>query len=336
MRYYSFDKVLSFNAVYNMIVGGRGIGKTFGAKKKAIADAIKNGDQFIYLRRYDKELKASVLTFFSDVEHMFPNYDLRVNGKVAEYAHVETRDDKKREWRRMGFFMHLSTAQNQKSVAFPKVKTIIFDEFIIEKGAVHYLPNEAAAFNNFYLTVDRYKDKTRVMFLANSVSMMNPYFIEYAIVPEAGRELMKFAGGFGVAHFPESEAFQSDVYETRFGKFIKESDYAEYAVGNAFADNHEGLLGAKNSRSKYSYSLETKTGTFSVWYSYMTDEYFIQEKRPKAELLFTMLADRMSADKQLMRYTDKPMQYLRAAFNKARVTFDSAKTRNSFTEIFKR
>ena len=33
--FYSFDKVYSYNAVYNFIPGGRGIGKTYGAKKKA-------------------------------------------------------------------------------------------------------------------------------------------------------------------------------------------------------------------------------------------------------------------------------------------------------------
>ena len=34
--YYSFDDILSRNGVFNFIIGGRGIGKTYGAKKIAI------------------------------------------------------------------------------------------------------------------------------------------------------------------------------------------------------------------------------------------------------------------------------------------------------------
>ena len=32
LDYYSFNKVLSRNAVYNFILGARGLGKTYGAK----------------------------------------------------------------------------------------------------------------------------------------------------------------------------------------------------------------------------------------------------------------------------------------------------------------
>lgn len=334
LDYYNYDKLMSYNGVYNFLVGGRGLGKTYGAKEKAIRAALKKGHQFIYLRRYKSELAASRSTFFADIEHEFPDYDFKVQGSLAVASKVESRQDKKREWITLGYFVALSTSQTQKSVAFPKVRTIIFDEFIIEKGNIRYLPDEATVFNNFYSTVDRYKDKTRVFLLANSVSIMNPYFIEYEIRPDETNEIVVKADGFIVCHFPEGEAFASSVYETKFGKFIKGTDYATYAVGNTFSDDHEALLADKDFRARYLFSLECRNGTFSVW-NYK-EGYHIQDKLPKSQVMFTLLPERMDENKVLMTFSDKPLGYLRTAFRQAKITFDKPSTRNTFAEVFKR
>lgn len=336
LNFYNYDKLYSFNAVYNFCVGGRGLGKTFGAKEKGIKAAIKKGDQFIYLRRYKEELKAAKATFFADIEYKFPDWEFKIIGNTAVVSHISSKGEVKRKWAVIGYFIALSQAQNQKSVSFPKVKLIIFDEFIIEKGAIHYLPNEDIVFNNFFSTVDRYKDKTKVLFLANSVSIMNPYFLAYEIVPDEENEFVVKYDGFVCAHFPNAEDFQSGVYETRFGRFIQGTEYAEYAVANTFTDNNDTLLKLKDGNARYIFTLECKTGMFSVWHNVRKDEYFIQEKLPKDQVIFTMLSERMDSHKVLMTFTDRPLAYLRSAFRGGRVVFDKPKTRNTFTEIFKR
>lgn len=338
LDYYSFDKLYSYNGVFNFCCGARGLGKTYGIKEKVIIQAIERGWQFIYLRRYKDELKKSKDTFFADIQHMFPNYDFRINGYQAEYATSEDRGQKKREWKIMGYFIPLSVAQSVKSVAFPLVRTIIFDEFIIEKGHTHYLPNEAAAFTNFFNTVDRYKDKTRVFFLANSVSIENPYFLEYDIRPDEmdkQRFIRKF-DNFIVCHFPDSAEFKKGVFQTRFGKFIQNTEYADYAVGNEFRDNHKKMLGFKPSNAKYDYSIETRSGTFSVWTDWSGPDYYIQEKLPKQETTYTTEIDRMEGGKIFMDKNDKMLQYLRTAFRQGKTYFDTPKSRNAFIQIFKR
>ena len=42
----------------------------------------------------------------------------------------------------MGYALALSTSNILKSTSFDGVTTIIFDEFIIDKGCYHYLQNE--------------------------------------------------------------------------------------------------------------------------------------------------------------------------------------------------
>lgn len=339
-KFYSFAKVLSYNAAYNFIVGGRGIGKTFGAKKKAISDFIRTGEQFIYLRRYREELTLSRLTFFADLEAegLFADWEFRANGKLAQMAPISTKDDKKRQWQTVGYFVSLSTAQSMKSVSFAKVTKILFDEFIIEKGYTRYIPDEHIAFNNFYSTVDRYKGKTRVFFLANSVSITNPYFISYQIDPVKADKngILKIGDGkFAICHFPDSKEFENEVYQTAFGKFIEGTDYAEYAVANQFSDNNDNLIGIKGTNAKYKYSIETQNGTFSVWHEVGTNFYYCQSGRPAKEIMFTLLLESMDNEKTLLRRDNKLLQLLRAAFTHGRMYFDKPATRNALLEVFK-
>lgn len=333
LKYYSFGPVLSRNGVYNFIVGARGLGKTYGAKKKAVKDFLARGDQFIYLRRYDTELRAARDTLFADLiaNNEFPDVAFRIKGNEGQIQR-----NKHSPWETCCFFVPLSKAQSKKSVSFPNVKTIIYDEFIIEKGSLHYLPNEAKAFNDFYSTVDRWQDKTRVLFLANSLTIMNPYFLEYDIRPKKDQEWITGYGGFVVAHFPNDAEFTSGVYKTRFGQFIKGTDYADYSVGSEFHDNTEQLIAKKTPEAKYMCSIETLAGTFSVWADVRQGYYYIQEKRPKEEWLWTMLPERMSEGKVYVTYTDRTIQRLRASFANGRIRFDTPQARNAFTGIFAR
>lgn len=338
--YYNYATLFSYNAVFNFLVGGRGLGKSYGAKKKAIKDGITKGEQFMYVRRfYDSEMKPARATFLNDIREEFPDHDLRINGDFCQYAPVETRDEKKRQWHTIGYFVALSKAQGLKSTPYPDVTLIIFDEFIIEDTSPNtYLTNEADGFMNLFMTVDRYQDKTRVLFLANSVSIANPYFQKYGIKPdESGNQLYTLSNGFILCHFPDAKEFSREVKLSRLGKFIDGTDYAEYAIGNKFSDNHNSLVREKGSKSKYRYTLETLQGTFSVWYDVYSSEFDIQEKRPAGnEQMRTLIPGNVEPGKLLLQYSDKVMQIIRTAHRQGRVFFDAPQTRNAFLEVFNR
>lgn len=342
LDYYNYDKIMSYNATFNFLCGARGLGKTFGAQLKVIAWAIKDGQQFIYLRRFKDELKSTRNTFFDAVSPMFPDWDFRVNGDQAEMSPTAMRDEKKRPWQVIGFFVALSQGQSKKGTPYPKVRTIIYDEFIIEKGLTHYLPNEAATFENFYMTVDRWQDRTKVFFLANAISVSNPYFLHYLIRPDQTQEfyaMRKLDDGthFIVCHFADSSKFKEGAYKTKFGQFIRGTAQAEFALDNKFADNHDKLVAGKPPQAQYRYTLETEQGTFSVWIDWEgAPDWYLQEKRPGLETIYTVIPNRMDTDRALLKYNDGLLQYLRAAFSSGNAYFDSQQTRNAFIEIYRR
>jgi len=360
--YYDFRKINSYTEAWiKIICGGRGLGKTYGAKQKGIKKALNSGtvmldnrlnagEQFMYVRRTLEELKAARLTFFADIGEEFPTHDFRTNGSTGEASArvIRKKDEsdaeyekrvKNRKWFIICHFKALSVAQQQKSTAFPLVTVMIFDEFIIERSSQStYLKKEVEALINLYFTVDRGQDKTILFLLANSVSIMNPYFSYWDIRPDELPELSVHGGGDIVVHLPDSEDYQKSIYQTRFGKFIARTmpEYADYAVGNEFKDAHAKLISEKTKNAKYKYTVETDAGFFSVWYDMRQGVYFILSKRPGNERVITLVPENMDKGKIRLSVNDPLIKTLRAAFNRGSVEFDRPATRNAFIPIFDR
>jgi len=343
-HYYDFGNLLSRNATINIAIGPRGDGKTYGAKKLAIRNAIKKGEQFILLRRYKTELMTRT-SFFDDIadniREEFPGYMFRVNGQSAEMKKAGSK-----QWEIIGHFVALSNSQQKKSVSYAKVTLIIFDEFIIDRGAVRYLPNEVRAFLDFYNTVDRWQDRTRAILISNSVSIMNPYFIDWDVRVEEFKEFITkgpiidpVTGAqryFLCVNLIEDHEFASQVRQTALGQFIENTEYADYSIGGVFKDAHLAFVRKKSPAARYYATIETETGIFALWIDYNSRLWYADEKRPKLENIWTIVPEKMEPGKVLMLKNDKTMQSLRTQFSHGRLFFSSPKARNAFIGVMKR
>lgn len=335
-KYYDYAPLLSHNALIACAVGGRGIGKTFGAKKLAIDDFIKGGWHFMYVRRYKGELQESRSHFFDDIAEQYANYIFRIHNGEAQIA---AKADGKTSWQTFGFFHTLSTIQKIKSTAFPKVKRIIFDEFIPEKGATQYLANEHHIVLNLLNTVDRHSDRVNMIMLANAVSIENPHFLAYGIVPKPGK-IAKYADGLVAVDFPNSDAYNKAVAHTRTARlFAHHESYNAYATLNEFADNAPTMVERKSAASVYKWTLELSNRTVAVWYDETVEpgHWYVTTKRPRNdETILTIHPGNMDHNKMFVTFTDLPMSRMRTAFRHGRMSFDTPTTRNAMTEIFKR
>lgn len=250
-KYVDVDQVLSRNAVISMIIGHRSGGKTYGAKDLAIRQFLKHGHQFVYVRRYDKEL-VTKSTLFDDIQDKY-NIDVRVEGINCYFRDRPTEEDAremkpaklriKYPWKLAGYFVGLNQQQQFKGATWPKVRLIIFDEFINENDRVPYLPNEVDQLLSLYFTIDREREEVRILMLSNAARLDNPYFKAYSIKAKdlATQAWIRRNGGFVLVHNFENKDNEARMAAGTLGQ-ISTDRYAKYAIGNQFADAHDSFI----------------------------------------------------------------------------------------------
>ena len=226
--YYSITDIMGYNALFNYIIGERGVGKTFSAKEYVINKFIKKGEQFVYVRRYNTELEEAVGT--STKQKFFEQ--IITAGKFKEHKLTNTKDTFKIDGKICGYAIALSTSMILKSTSFDKVTTIIFDEFIIDKGCYHYLPNEVEAFLELYETIARLRN-VKVLFLGNAISSSNPYFLYFDLSLPYNSTHKIFKNGEILVNYIKNENYRAVKKASRFGKLIAGTKYSEYAIERA-------------------------------------------------------------------------------------------------------
>lgn len=264
--FWDISKTLSHNCLFNFITGSRGSGKTYGAKKFVINRFIKYEEQFIYLRRYKTEFDKGKNDKFFDAlirQDEFPNHDLQV--KSLNYLCND---------KIMGSAMALSTAKIEKSQEFPNVKWIIFDEFLIENGVYHYLPNEVMCFLDFYETIARMRD-VRVLFLSNAITQTNPYYLFFDIQLPYNSNFFK--RGDILLEMVNNQKYIDAKKNTRFGKIISNTKYGDYAIDNKFLNDTNTFVMKKTKNSTYFFGFIYKGEMFGVWRDYSEGKVFVSK-----------------------------------------------------------
>lgn len=273
--YYNGYKTLTYNALFNFIVGNRGAGKTYWCKRWAIKDYLNNGKEFIYVRRYKAELKK-IKTFFNDISLEFPEHKFSCNGSMFFI------DDKV-----AGYTICLSTSKIEKSVAYPNVNKIIFDEFLLDRGAYRYLPDEVESFLELYETVARMRDNVIVFFLSNAISNVNPYFMYFDIeLPEKNRVFRR--GELLVENLANDEFIQKKK-ETRFGKLISGTLYGDYAINNTMLRDSNDFIRKKDTPCTPYFNFIFKGYEYGVWRDDKGQYLYVENKFNTSAYVFAPL-----------------------------------------------
>lgn len=322
--YYDKQGILSHNKLFNFIVGSRGVGKSFNMKEWAIKDFIENKSQFIYLRRYKEELSTSVKTFFNDIACKFPTHTFKVKGKELYI------DDKL-----AGFACALSTSMILKSVSYPDVNKIIFDEFIIPKGVYHYIKDEVTLFLEFYETIARLRD-VRVMFVSNAISIVNPYFEYFGIFPRTGAHYTR--GNEWVVEMVKSEDFIKVKKETRFGKLIDGTQYGDYAIENEFLEDNEKFVEKMDGKCICWCTINYKGNLYGVWFGKETGYVYFNTKIDKScKNNFCFTTKDHTPNYILLKdiKSTSIIRKIREAYTISYVRFDSIKSKKVFYEFMR-
>ena len=222
--YYNCHDLLTYNRLYNMIVGVRGHGKTYCYTKKCLDIGLEQKKiSFVVLVRYKEDINAIKDDWWSIVEHLYPDYIFYSQRSII-YARNST------ETFPIGEFIALKQYMRAKRKPRPNVRIIFFDEFLNEEN--DYLPNEINAFTNICDSIIRNRDNVRCYLVSNHISVINPYFNYFGIY-QLGKRFTRGQHD-SLLEFTDSAEFIEYRKTTKFGQSIEGTEYGEYAMMGKF------------------------------------------------------------------------------------------------------
>ena len=188
MKYYSLNKINKKNATYNVIFGERSNGKTYATLKQVLENYFSDGSQFAYIRRWSVDVQPKRMNnlFNAIIEDGY--LEKLSGGKFTAIFYrtgrfyLCTYNDKGKpiynEEDIIGYAFSLSENEHNKANSYPRVTTIIFDEFLTNKI---YLPDEFIIFMNTVSTIVRQRTNVKIYMLGNTVNKFCPYFKEMGL-----------------------------------------------------------------------------------------------------------------------------------------------------------
>ena len=309
--FYDGAKAGSYNAFLNFVLGARSTGKTYFYKCKCIKDFKKSGKQFIYLRRFESEIK-NVNKLFNDIinDDVFPDDKITCDGRVF-----------KLNGEPMGYAICISKGLTLKGVSYDKVYNIIFDEFIIDekKSFYRYLPDEVNNFLDIVSTVLRLRDG-KVFLLSNTISYVNPYFCyrDWNIKVNPKKKYQTFKNGMILIEQYENNDFVEYAQNNSpLGRLTKGTQYGNYAFNNKVLRDDTTFIKKKNNNKYTHIKFNIKIGgsIYGVWEDNKNGEIFINKQPNKEYPIFCLSRDDMSPNMLLMTTNNYSMKLLRQARN---------------------
>ena len=326
--YYSPAPLLSQKCIFNFVIGNRGGGKSFSGKVLGIKRFKKKGKQFIYLRRYQTEIDT-VTDYFADVRFKFPEDTLEQKGDKL-YVNGEL----------AGYMIALSKTPSLKSIPFPEVTTIIFDEFIIDKGRLPYLKNEPQLLEEFYDTVDRSRDEVVVLAFGNAISVVNPHFTYFNVFPDLNKRFTKDKVKSVCIEFYFNEDFVAKKKATRFGQSISQRDYGDYNFYNKFLRDSDSFIKKRPSTANYKvYQFILDGIKYSLWQDVKYQCFYIDnnyEKNFGTYRTYVLDPNEMDdSDKSmiLLKKNNATMKRIKIWLERGDLYFNNQTTKQKFFEI---
>lgn len=345
--FWNARRTLTHNMLINIIVGNRGGGKSYGAKQWAIDNFLKKGEQFGYVRRYKDDLKKPMEQFFKDIEMKYPDYEFKVSGD--KFMIRLKPQDEKQKWTEndvAGYGFMLSTANNKKSIAFPKITTLIFDEFLLEQGNQRYLPNEPEKLLNLYETIARPgTDHPRVVvfMLANAISITNPYFLYWNLkMPvkqdKNGKYIWKHPTRPILVEDVRNEAFIDRKRNTEFGALVDGTTYADYSIENKFLLDDDSFIERKGQKAKYFFTFIYKGQKYGVWVDFHEGKMWVSEDvDPSYIITYTLTLKDHQPNTMLLKNRQRAGQFFKfiECYKMGNVFFESINIKNICYEVLK-
>lgn len=233
--WFNAKTVVEKGSVFNIIIGGRGIGKTYSSLKMLVESNVK----FIFLRRSEEELNVIATEEANPFKILNKDmgWNITIKGKKIKHFYNEDKS--------IGYLLALSTFKNLRGFDFSDVKFILWDEFIEQIGCRTFIRNEAATFFHLYETVNRNRElqgqpPVQVLFLGNSDSLNNDLLRELNLVDVIEKLILKSQVNWCDPErsirimLPSDNPVSIDKNDTALYRLTKGNSFSKLSLGNEF------------------------------------------------------------------------------------------------------
>ena len=289
IHYFSKRPIDKIGRTFNIIFGGRGIGKTFNC----IYEDVKDGTSFIYMRRTQSEV--DLIGSNSDDVTLSPF--AKINAK--KHTKLEMSKINKNIWsvsngydenkKQVGLVLALSTVSAIRGFDADAYDDLIFDEFVPEKHVKRIGKGlaEGEAFLNAYETINRDREfngrrAMRCYLLSNSNNINSPLLEILGLVNVIERMRNR---GQTFVDLPKldctitlynDEEFKQEKEKTALYKLTRGTDFYDMSINNEFIYNDFSMIESKDLRE---YNSLCSIGDIYIYEHKSRYEYYVSKHR---------------------------------------------------------
>ena len=270
-------------------IGGRGIGKTYGAFEYLI----EHGLRFLYIRRTQTQVDTVTSDDYNPLKPINADKNWRYMAfsipKTDTYTIAEEYiNDRGRsepaEGTSVGIAGALSTFANLRGFSGEDIDVIFYDEFIKEKHQAD-MKGEAEAFFNLCETVIRNRElkgkpPCKVLMFSNSTDAANPLFLELGIVStvmkmqKSGQDFMDIPERALTVVLPHDSPVSDAKKETALYKFTRGTTFERSSLENEFVNNQPTSV---ISRRLLEYKPIVHVGEICIYKHKSERKYYVSE-----------------------------------------------------------
>lgn len=333
--YHDLGKILSYNRGVNIIVGPRGIGKSYGAKKRCVKHAIEGKGLFVWVRRFTKETDK-LGDFFKDlvINDEFPGYSFLYEA-LTFYA-TDPSGDKKV----IGYAIPLSTSRQFKSIPYSDVTNIVYDEFLIGDDQFHYLKDEVIIWYDLLETIIRTRENVKIFMIGNNVTLRNAYFQRWKIYPNTKKRFWfsPVSPEIILEMATATEEFIEAKEESLMGRIIGADEYLNYNLYNESLMDKDTFIEKKPKSARHLMDIKWE----NVWYGFWPDEVtgnIYMSKKINSTCRYRFAVQRADHEPNIVLIDSiikqGPMKQLIKAFRYSYIRFENGECHDAFYEMIK-
>lgn len=331
------EKTLSYNAPMTIAVGGNSIGKTYSFTYQGVKEFIKTGKQFGWIRRYASELKKATSNFFDDlIEHdEFPGYIFKTD-KERGYIAKNPTGKAKPDWQVCCHFFALSMQGSYKGTAYPKIKRLIFDEYIREvKTPPGYLYDDIGKLMKLWKTVGRKRNDCQLYLISNAVDLVNPAFLWLGITDEPKPGYSWHNNKTVLLHHIKDAAFAQSERDTLVGKVIAGTELEKVMIDNEFAASNDLFIAKKTANAKYRYGFKYCDQVYAIWLDNSNGLFYVNRKAPKGGLVYSLTTEDHRPNMYLVESAGKFARQIGRLYGNGVVRFENNAAREGFLKMLR-